>query len=89
LKDNYAYLLVDARGKAVVVDPSEGEPVQAALERERVELAGIWLTHHHYDHVGGVEALCDAHGDLPVLGSAYDLEHGRIPRQTRGLSEGD
>lgn len=95
LQDNYAYLVISAKGNAVVVDPSEAPPVRAALEREGVRLAAIWLTHHHWDHVGGVEALCGAlEGErggapLPVLGSAYDLEHARIPRQTRGLREGD
>jgi hydroxyacylglutathione hydrolase len=90
LKDNYAYLLIgDGGGGAVVVDPSEPGPVEAALARERVTLSAIWLTHHHYDHVGGVTALCEKRPGLPVLGSRYDLEHGRIPNQTVGLSEGD
>jgi hydroxyacylglutathione hydrolase len=89
LSDNYAYLLIDDDDHAVVIDPSEAPPVQAAIEREGVELVGIWLTHHHWDHVGGIEALCEAHGQLEVLGSAYDLEHGRIPQQTRGLREGE
>jgi hydroxyacylglutathione hydrolase len=89
LKDNYAYLLVDAGRTGVVVDPSETAPVEEVLRREGVELAAIWLTHHHHDHVGGVEGLCAARSGIPVLGSRHDLEHGRIPRQTRGLSEGD
>ncbi len=89
LSDNYAYLLIDDAARAVVVDPSEAPPVEAAIEREGVTLSAIWLTHHHWDHVGGIEALCDAHGELEVLGSAYDLDKGRIPRQTRGLREGD
>jgi hydroxyacylglutathione hydrolase len=89
LKDNYAYLLLDSKNRGVVVDPSEPAPVEAALERAGAELAEIWLTHHHWDHVGGVEALCAARALLPVLGSAYDLAQARIPRQTRGLSEGD
>ncbi len=89
LKDNYAYLLLDRQGRAAVVDPSEAAPVEAALAREGAELEAIWLTHHHWDHVGGVEELCAKRGELPVLGSGYDLEHGRIPRQSRGLREGD
>ena len=91
LKDNYAYLLVGASGRAVVVDPSEAPPVEAALREHGLELQAIWLTHHHWDHVGGIEALCAARGGapLPVIGSEYDLEHSRIPRQTRGLHEGD
>lgn len=89
LKDNYAYLLVDAERRGVVVDPSEAGPVEEVLRGERVELAAIWLTHHHLDHVGGVAGLCESRAALPVLGSAYDSEQRRIPKQTRGLREGD
>jgi hydroxyacylglutathione hydrolase len=91
LRDNYAYLVIDeTRHTAAVVDPSEAEPVARALEAEGVTLEQVWLTHHHWDHVGGIEALVDAAGgDVPVLGSVYDLEHKRIPRQTRGLRDGD
>lgn len=95
LADNYAYLLDDGAGCAVAVDPSEAPPVEAALHARGLVLTGIWLTHHHWDHTGGVVALCDGragregHGKIDVLGSAYDLEHGRIARQTRGLRQGD
>jgi hydroxyacylglutathione hydrolase len=71
------------------VDPSEGEPVERALSAAGLRLDAIWLTHHHHDHVGGVEALCATRPGLPVLGSAYDLEQRRIPCQSVGLREGD
>lgn len=90
LSDNYAYLVVDEDAKeAAVVDPSEDAPVRRALEERGLSLAEVWLTHHHWDHVGGVEALSEAFSPREVIGSAYDLEHGRIPRQTRGVREGD
>jgi len=89
LKDNYAYLLAGDGGDAIVIDPSEAPPVQAALQREQLSLRAIWVTHHHFDHVGGIEDLCAALGAMPVLGSQYDLEQRRVPRQTRGLREGD
>jgi hydroxyacylglutathione hydrolase len=98
LQDNYAYLMVSDKGSAAVVDPSEAAPVWSALEKSGARLSEIWLTHHHLDHVGGVEELCDraqhaglatALEPLPVFGSAYDLTHARIPRQTRGLQDGD
>jgi hydroxyacylglutathione hydrolase len=89
LKDNYAYVLAGAGPACVVVDPSEAGPVIAVLEREQLTLGALWLTHHHIDHVGGIEALCDRFGAVPVLGSAYDLEAKRIPRQTQGLTEAD
>lgn len=88
LQDNYAYALCGAT-HAVVVDPSESAPVAEVLEREQLGLAAIWLTHHHLDHVGGIEGLCDRFGAVPVLGSAYDQAQGRIPRQTQALTEAD
>ena len=89
LQDNYAYLVIDeVRGEAVVVDPSEARPVRARAEALGVRIAGIWCTHHHADHVGGVEPLVAALGAMPVVGSAYDAREKRIPRQTVGVEEG-
>lgn len=90
LSDNYAYLVVpDGQDIAGVVDPSEAGPVLAALERHGLRLGAILCTHHHGDHVGGNEELCARLGPLPVLGHQSDLERGRIPVQTRGLSDGE
>ncbi|TKD05154.1 hydroxyacylglutathione hydrolase [Polyangium fumosum] len=89
LSDNYAYLVADeGRREAVVVDPSEAEPVLAALAREGLELVAILNTHHHWDHVGANEALRGRFGDLPVYGHASDLAQGRVPGQTVGVEEG-
>ncbi|MCA9529955.1 MAG: hydroxyacylglutathione hydrolase [Myxococcales bacterium] len=90
LSDNYAYLLVDAaRREAAVVDPSEPEPVERALQRSGATLRQLWLTHHHWDHTGGVEGLLAARSGVEVIGSRYDLDRDRVPRQTRGLDDGD
>lgn len=89
LQDNYAYVLAGGSTACVVVDPSEAPPVLDALQREGLTLGAIWLTHHHHDHVGGIDELCEKLGQVPVLGSAYDQAAGRIPRQTQGLTEAD
>jgi len=48
LKDNYAYLIASAdSADAYVVDPSEAEPIVAALQRRELTLRGILATHHH------------------------------------------
>ncbi len=54
--DNYIWMLHDG-ARAAVVDPGEAAPVEAALEAQGLELAAILVTHHHPDHVGGVDAL--------------------------------
>ena len=90
LRDNYAYLLVELETRrAVVVDPSEGNKVLDVVRGREVELEAVWCTHHHPDHTGGIEAIVEALGPIDVLGSRYDREHGRIPRQNRVLEEGD
>lgn len=48
----------EATRRAVCVDPGEdAEEIVGALERHRLELQAIVLTHAHLDHVGGVAAL--------------------------------
>ena len=81
--DNYVWLLREGRA-AVVVDPGDAAPVQAYLDREGLDLAAIVATHHHGDHVGGVEALV-ARRHVPVYGPAREP----IPARTRALREGD
>ncbi len=54
--DNYVWMLHDGVS-ALVVDPGDATPVQAALDAQGLALAGILVTHHHPDHVGGIAAL--------------------------------
>ncbi len=82
-EDNYFWLLHDGR-QALVVDPGDAAPVQAALERLGLTLACILVTHHHPDHPGGVAALRAASG-AQVLGPARE----RIPEPYTPLAGGD
>jgi hydroxyacylglutathione hydrolase len=88
LKDNYAYLVVcEETNDAAVVDPSEAEPVARAVEAAGVKLRAIWSTHHHWDHVGGNEALAREFDLEAVYG--HRSEEARIPRLSRPLDTGD
>lgn len=88
LSDNYAYLLRDpATGECAVVDPSEAEPVLAALSSLGARPTMVLNTHHHYDHVGGNEALVEAFPGLRVIAHASD--RGRVPGQTGDVKDGD
>lgn len=81
--NNYIWLLHDGQ-QAIVVDPGDAAPVQQALDSLGLQLQAILVTHHHPDHVGGVDALRDATG-ATVYGPARE----RIPQPYHALGQGD
>jgi len=81
--DNYIWLL--QRGdRALIVDPGQAEPVLDALQAQRLTLDAILLTHHHHDHVGGVEPLRAQTGAV-VVGPAAE----RLPVCDQRVAQGD
>ncbi len=87
LKDNYAYLIHNpATGQTAVVDVPEAPPILAALAAKGWTLTDILITHHHWDHIDGVEPLRAATG-AAVWGAAADAH--RLPPLDHALSPGD
>jgi hydroxyacylglutathione hydrolase len=74
--ENNTYLLVDqSSGQVVVVDPAFG--VETAIEeihRHGWSLAGIWITHAHFDHIAGVTTLRSAFPS-PVSLALHPADH--------------
>ena len=83
LQDNYIWLLADAAGRALVVDPGEAAPVLAAAGT--LDLVAILLTHHHHDHIGGTAALLDRWPQAVV----FAPEDERIPGPCRRVADGE
>jgi hydroxyacylglutathione hydrolase len=81
--DNYLWLLDNGR-EALVVDPGDAAPVTAALDARRLTLTGILLTHHHGDHVGGVNALRDR-----LQGPIYAPAREKMPEPVQRMHGGD
>jgi hydroxyacylglutathione hydrolase len=87
LADNYAYLIHDAAsGQTAVIDVPEVAPILAALDAHHWRLTDILITHHHDDHIQGVDALRAATKAM-VLGAAADAH--RLPRLDLALTEAD
>ncbi len=82
-EDNYLWVIEDGR-HAAVVDPGDDAPVEAFLAAHGLALTAILVTHHHGDHVGGLEALA-ARWKCDVFGPAGESIAGLTTR----LREGD
>ena len=84
--DNYIWLIDSPRAasQVIAVDPGDAGPVLAALERGKLSLAAILLTHHHLDHVGGVGELV-RRWPVPVIGP----DDARISHRTRTVHDGE
>jgi glyoxylase-like metal-dependent hydrolase (beta-lactamase superfamily II) len=76
-QDNTLWLLHDGQ-RELVVDPGDAGPVQAHLAEPGLQLTAILVTHHHPDHIGGVDARRDAPGFGPA--------RGRVPHPCTELS---
>jgi glyoxylase-like metal-dependent hydrolase (beta-lactamase superfamily II) len=64
---NFVYLIGDpASREAVVVDPGwEAGKILAAAREDGLKLTAAFVTHHHFDHVMGLDELLKA-VDMPV-----------------------
>lgn len=89
--DNYIWLL--RRGKhAAVVDPGDAAPVLAYLEQHQLDLCAILVTHHHGDHIGGIETILAhslAHSPVPAHVPVYGPASETIDEVSRPLADGD
>lgn len=90
--DNYSYVISSPESQTrdcVVLDPAEGEPIIEFLRERKLVLRQIWITHHHYDHVWGLQELMAAYPQVEVFGGRYDQEQGRVKGVTRVVDHGD
>mmetsp|Transcript_45722 Transcript_45722/g.109027 ORF Transcript_45722/g.109027 Transcript_45722/m.109027 type:complete len:360 (+) Transcript_45722:181-1260(+) len=86
LHDNYAFLIVDEDScTCLAVDPADCDSVLAAIDKERLSLAGVLCTHTHWDHSGGNEELARKVPGLKIYGSAVDA----VPGLTDPVTEGE
>ncbi len=80
---NYVWALHNGDECALVDPGSSAEPL-AFLEQHGLTLCALILTHHHHDHIGGVDEILDRH-QVPVWGPA----DSRMPQVTEVVAEGD
>lgn len=81
LKDNYVWLLSDESQNVLIVDPGQALPVIKYIQDHKLSPVAILLTHHHSDHIGGLEELCAEYPQIQIYGPNEVLEHTDIRLQ--------
>lgn len=67
--DNYIWLLYDENSRhALVVDPGDAGVVLNTVHSKQLQLTAVLITHHHYDHIGGLSKLVQHNPQLRIFG---------------------
>ena len=87
LTDNYAFIIGNPETReAAVVDVPAAAPINSALASGNWTLTTVILTHHHDDHIQGLDDLVNRNS-LRVVGGAADAH--RLPALDTAVTEGD
>jgi hydroxyacylglutathione hydrolase len=70
--DNYIWLVTTNEG-SIVIDPGESSKIIELIDRNEINLKGILITHHHYDHTSGLKTLLDKI-DVDVYGPVNNIQ---------------
>ena len=73
--DNYIWLVTTNEG-LLVVDPGDAAPVESYLKDNNMSLSNILITHHHFDHTGGVKRLSETNNNVDVYGPTNSIFDG-------------
>ena len=81
--DNYIWA-IQIDDSITIVDPGESIPVLKVIEEKKLNLQDILITHHHYDHTGGLLEL-----KKYISGKVYGPKNENIDGIDVSLAEND
>jgi hydroxyacylglutathione hydrolase len=88
LEDNFGVLMHDpVTGATASIDAPEAGPVLNALSEKGWTLTHILVTHHHKDHIGGIDEVRLRYPDVTIVGPAPDK--ARVPGADVYVGEGE
>ena len=74
--DNYIWLVTTNEG-SIVIDPGESTNLINFINKNNHKLEAIFITHHHFDHTGGIDSLITCL--LYTSPSPRDRQKSRMP----------
>ena len=87
LSDNYAFILYNVENRsAFLVDAPEADPINEVLSKNNLNLEKIFLTHHHADHIDGLDKILEKYNAI-TIGAKADIH--RLPKLDEYVEAGD
>ena len=81
--DNYIWLIQTNEGNTLV-DPGDSKPIISTIDKLGITIDDILITHHHFDHIGGLESL------KPLIkGSVIGPKNNVIDLLDKHVGQGD
>ena len=71
-QDNYIWLVSTNEG-SIVVDPGESKKILNLIDNNEIDLKGVLITHHHFDHTNGLSDLLNK-SSLEVYGPKNNVK---------------
>ena len=69
--DNYIWLISTNEG-SIIVDPGESKKIIEGIDKNKIDLKAILITHHHFDHTNGLQDLLDIN-NFDVFGPVNNI----------------
>jgi len=80
-QDNYIWLVTTNEG-SIVIDPGESKEIINLIDENKIDLKGILVTHHHFDHTSGIIDLLKK-GEVDIYGPKNNISE--INKRVKGL----
>ncbi|UXN05887.1 hydroxyacylglutathione hydrolase [Bartonella sp. HY761] len=85
--DNFGVILhEESSGKTAAIDAPDADAILAVLKQKNLSLDYLFITHHHSDHIAGIEKLKAATAALVIGPKA---EQSQIVGLDSAIAEGD
>ena len=84
LNDNYIWTIIHDK-MTVVIDPGLSDPVLKYHHENNLDLTSILITHHHHDHIGGVNEITNQF-NVPVYApyhKKFNFKYHQVQENTK------
>jgi len=88
--DNYTYLVLsDDEKKAILIDCADHIKTLEILDQLNINLKAILITHHHHDHVDGIDKIASIHAEAQIYCSQKEQDRKIFKTSAKTVFGGD